>query len=84
MTRVAGAFRAPSSRVVEHALAAYCDEFNALVAEQQRLRDERPRVEQCANGPRVAAFNHDLTLYNERASRFLQQRVGQTGQRVQS
>lgn len=79
MTAVADALRVPVWRAVENALAAYCDEFDALVAEQHRLDNERPLVEQCASRSRVEMFNQALTLYNERVSRFLQQRVGQIG-----
>jgi mannitol-1-phosphate/altronate dehydrogenase len=83
VTTIADALQVPVWKAVENALADYCEEFNALVAEQHRLDTQRPRVEQSASRPHIEAFNRELRLYNKRVSRFLQQRVGQTGQSVE-
>jgi hypothetical protein len=69
MITVAVALKAPVWRVVEHALADYGEEFDALVAEQHH------RIVRCANHLQAAAYNQDLKCFNERVSRFLRQRV---------
>ena len=75
MTRVVDAFQVPAWRVVENALAAYCEEFDELMAEQRRLHDERPQVAQCGSPVQVAAYNQNLKRHTDRVSRFLRKRV---------
>ncbi|MDH5640868.1 MAG: hypothetical protein OEY28_06205 [Nitrospira sp.] len=79
VTAVAEALEVPVWKAVENALADYCEEYDALIAEQQRLDNERPRIEQCGSRPDAETFKQDLRRYNERVSRFLRQRVDPSG-----
>ncbi|MDH5667225.1 MAG: hypothetical protein OEY86_04355 [Nitrospira sp.] len=79
VTAVAEALEIPVWRAVENALADYYEEFDALIAEQQRLDEERSRIEELGSRPDAELFNRDLRSHCDRVSRFLRQRVGQIG-----
>jgi hypothetical protein len=84
MTAVAEALHVSVWKVVENALATYINQYRTLAAERQRLCDEHIQIKQCASHSRIDTFHQDLAFHNERVSRFLQPRVGQTGQNVQA
>lgn len=60
--------------VVQDALKVHLVEYRQVLAEGQRLRDERARVLKLvgisAYQPQIIEYNRQLATYNERLSRF--------------
>ena len=64
----------PVWSAVQDALKVHLMEYRQLLAEGQRLRDERARVLKLvgisAYQPQIIEYNRQLATYNERLSRF--------------
>ena len=66
--------RVPVWSAVQDALKVHLLEYRQLLADGQRLRDERARVLKLvgisAYQPQIIEYNRQLATYNERLSRF--------------